>query len=88
MHKRGSILKPAELIEEATGSPPRQRHLLSILTGEATLLNLNCRLHGSTISTSSIGHLWETEDLVTLHHSSGTLGVVVVPFYLSREQSL
>ena len=30
VHRRGSILKPAELIEEATGSPPRQRHLLII----------------------------------------------------------
>ena len=38
VHKRGSILKPAELIEEATGSPPSPEAFIDYLGNKVRLL--------------------------------------------------
>tara|TARA_Y100000817_G_scaffold292970_1_gene265582 strand:- start:1208 stop:1483 length:276 start_codon:yes stop_codon:yes gene_type:complete len=38
VHKRGSILKPAELIEEATGSPPSPEAFVEYLDNKVRLL--------------------------------------------------
>ena len=38
VHRRGSILKPAELIEEATGSPPSPEAFVDYLSNKVRLL--------------------------------------------------